>query len=252
MRLSALLLFSPSAQAFTPKPTFLKKFHALKFSGADVMQQVYTSHRLPRRAIRMAEHAASASMAQLEAALVKNGIEVPEGAVQRLLDERRWIYRSKSVSNLRKKLTEEQLYSVFSSEHHILSAARFFEFIKYDDCAVVYGHKAQGKTQFLYFVFKLLQAMGEKGLYLDRNSLPAESNKIEIDSDMFCGHFWKDSLQIEGPVKTALNKFYDDAYLESFQNFFFELRKYARGTQSPQSSKTRVWIIIDEVVFLRN
>ena len=49
-------------------------------------------------------------------------------------------------------------------------------------------------------------------------------------------------------MKTALNKFYDDARLESFQDFFFELRKYARGTQSPQSSKTRVWIIIDEVV----
>ena len=196
----------------------------------------------------MADHAASTSMAQLEAALVENGIEVPDGAVQRLLDERRWIYRSKRVKDLLKKLTEEQLYSMFSSEHHISSAARLFEFMKKDDCSVVYGHKAQGKTQFLFFVFKLLQAMGEEVLYLDRTILPAESNKIEIDSDMFCGHFWKDSLQIEGSVKTALSKFYGDARLGSFQDFFFELRKYARGTQSPQSSKTRVWIIIDEVV----
>ena len=215
-----------------------------------MIQQVYTSNRLPRhatRVIKMADHAASSPMAQLEAALVKNGINVPEGAIQQLLDERRWIYRSERVAKLQEKLSEDQLYWVFSSEHHISSAARLFEFIK-RGCAVVYGHKAQGKTQFLFFLFRLLQALGEKVLYLDRSILPAESNKIEIDSDMFCGHFWKDSLQIGGSVRTALNKFYNDAHLESFQDFFFELRKYARGTQSPQSSKTRVWIIIDEVV----
>ena len=206
------------------------------------------------RDITMTELEASTSMSQLEAALRKNDINVPEGAVKRLLDERQWIYRSTRVDDLLSKLTEEQLYSVFISEHHITSATRLFEFLNGRRCSVLYGHKTQGKTQFLFFVFKLLQAMGEKALFLDRTILPAEFNKIEIDSDTFCGDLWKNSFRIEGPVKVALNKFLEDALLESFQGFFFELRKYARITQStrnnqsPQSSKTRVWVIADEVV----
>ena len=225
------------------------KYNPLRRSKA------HTTPRFPRRTtrvIKMIDPATSTSITQLEAALVKNGINVPEGAVQRLLDGRQWIYRSERVKDLLTRITEDQLYSIFSAEHHISSAAGLFEFLNGRRCAVVYGHKVQGKTQFLFFVFKLLQAMGEKVLYLDRTILPAESNKIEIDSDMFCGNFWKDSLQIEGSAKTALNKFYADARLKSFQDFFFQLRKYARGTQSPQSSKTRIWIIIDDVVLFEN
>ena len=227
------------------------------------MRRVHTLPRLPlhtTRVIKMTDLAASTSMAQLEAALLTNGVEVPDGAVQRLLDQKQWIYRSLRVENLRRRLTEDQLYSVFSAEHHISSAARLFEFLKGEYCAVVYGHKAEGKTQFLFFVFKLLQAMGEKVLYLDRTFLPSTATeKIEVNSDRFCGNLWKDSFQIEGPVKDALNKFLEDGLPRSFQGFFFKLRNYAersqssktpestRMAQSPQSSKTRIWVIVDDV-----
>ena len=41
-------------------------------------------------------------------------MNIPEGPVQRLLEQRQSIYRSKRVEDLLKKLTEEQLYSVLS------------------------------------------------------------------------------------------------------------------------------------------
>ena len=83
----------------------------------------------------MTELAASTSTSQLEAALGKNGIKAPEGAVERLLGERQWIYRTQRVENLLNKLTEDQLYSVFCAEHHMSSAARLFEFLKRRRCS---------------------------------------------------------------------------------------------------------------------
>ncbi len=116
--------------------------------------------------------AASTALSELEAALRANSIQVPDKAVQQLLEQREWIYRSKRVEDLLKKLSKEQLYYVFNSQHHVQSASRLFEFLKDQGSCVVYGHKAQGKTQFLFFVFKLLQAMGEKVLFLDKTIMP--------------------------------------------------------------------------------
>ena len=124
------------------------------------------------------------------------------------------------------------------------SAARLFEFLEGRRCSVVYGHKAQGKTQFLFFVFKLLQAVGEKVMFLDRTMLPFESaGEINTFSAEFCGRLWRDSFQIEGEVGNALNKFYDNALLKSFGKFILALYKYAEA--NPQ---TRIWITIDDVV----
>ena len=146
------------------------------------------------------ELAASTALTQLETALSANGIEVPDGALQQLLDQRRWIYPSERVEKMLEKLDEGQLYSIFNSQHHLESATKLFQFLKSmrKKVAVVYGHQAQGKTQFLFFLFKLLQAMGEKVLFLDKTIKPLEeNNKIEIRSAMFCGHNWRDSFQIE-------------------------------------------------------
>ena len=74
--------------------------------------------------------AASTAMTQLETALTANAIQVPDGAVQLLLDQKEWIYRSERVEALLKKLNQEQLYSVFNSEHQMQSASRLFEFLK--------------------------------------------------------------------------------------------------------------------------
>jgi len=191
--------------------------------------------------------AASTAMTQLETALTANAIQVPDGALQLLLDQKEWIYRSQRVEKLLKILNQEQLYSVFNSQHHIQSASHLFEFLKNEGSCVVYGHKVQGKTQFLFFVFKLLQAMGEKVLFLDKTVFPLKCDgKVDLDGSTFCGNLWKDSFQIEGTLKTSLDKFYEDALPKSFGKFIRALRQYAR------KSGTRVWIIVDDVVLFEN
>ena len=113
---------------------------------------------------------------------------------------------------------------------------------------MVYGHKSLGKTQFLFFVFRLLQAVGEKVLFLDRTLLPLKGDgKVDIDSETFCGHFWRDSFtEMEGEITTSLDAFYIDTLPKSFGIFLSTLRRYIRN------KKTNIWIIIDEVVLFEN
>jgi hypothetical protein len=194
----------------------------------------------------MIELAASIALSEIESALSANGIQVPDRAIQQLLDKRKWIYQSERIQKMREKLNEEQLYSVFNLQHHLQSSAQLFQFLASMNkkVAVVYGHKAQGKTQFLFFLFKLLQAMGEKVLFLDRTIMSFEENStVDIRDAKFCGHLWReDFLQIGDEVKDCLGKFFQDALPTSFGQFLFALRHYTR------SSGTRIWIIIDEVV----
>jgi len=198
----------------------------------------------------MTELAASSAISQLEAALSANGIQAPEGSVQQLLDQRKWIYPSKRVEKMLEKLNEGQLYSVFNTQHHLQSSTQLFQFLtsKRKKVSVVYGHKAQGKTQFLFFLFKLLQAMREKVLFLDKTILPLQSDQlVYINKATFCGKLWKDDfLQIEGAVKDSLEKFYEDGLSMSFGKFFKALMEYT------VSSGTRIWIIVDEVVLFEN
>jgi hypothetical protein len=196
--------------------------------------------------------ATSTAMSQLQAALKANAIEVPDdGAVQRLLDQREWIYNSVRVEDMLYRINKDQLYSVFNSEHHLQAASRLFEFLKQQQrkkgSCVVYGHKAQGKTQFLFFVFKLLQAMGEKVLFLDRTILPF-NNEVDIHSRKFCGHLWRAQFQqIDHPtLGETLDKFYKDPQGASVGAFLGALSKYTESTGA------RVWIIIDEVVLFEN
>ena len=70
--------------------------------------------------------------------------------------------------------------------------------------------------------------------------------EVEVDSSKFCGNLWKESFQIEGIVKTTLDKFYEDGLPQSFGKFFKALRQYTR------KSGTRVWIIVDDVVLFEN
>jgi len=173
-----------------------------------------------------------------------NYITLPHGAIENLLARREWIYMSERVEVMLAKLSVEQLYSVFNFQHHIQCATQLFEFLgkKNKKVAVVYGNKAQGKSQFLFFVFKLLQEMGEKAIYLDKTMLSLKSNnKINASSANFCGHLWKESFQSDGPVQCSLDNFYADATPEMFGLFFFALREYA------ETSKIPVWVIVDEV-----
>ncbi len=190
-------------------------------------------------------------ISKLEVALTANGIIVPDegNIIQNLLDEQQWIYPSHYVESLTKKLSLQQLYSVFNSQHHLQSSTMLFEFILRQQVSVVVGHKAQGKTQFLFFVFKLLQAMGEKVLFLDRTLLPTkERMKTDVRNRKFCGHFWKnDFLSItENEVKDKLDTFLDDRAPKSFGAFVVSLKAFTRSTG------TRVWVIIDDVVLFEN
>jgi len=192
----------------------------------------------------MSNNETSVAMSQLEAALIANGIQVPKGAVQQLLDNKDWIYRSKRVEDLLEKLKKEELYSVFNSKHHIDSTSRLFNFIKDKKACVVYGHKSQGKTQFLFFVFKLLHALKEKVLFLDRTMLPLEfNNKIAVKSTQFCGNLWQnDFIEMGLDVKETLDIFYQNSTPQSFGEFLFALFEHT------QTSKASVWILVDEVV----
>jgi hypothetical protein len=62
-----------------------------------------------------------------------------------------------------------------------------FYFLLKQESFVVYGQEAQGKTQFLFFIFKLLQAMGERVIFLYQTVVPSEENvdKIDIDNPQF-------------------------------------------------------------------
>ena len=192
----------------------------------------------------MSDDAAAPALSQLEAALTANGILVPDGAVNQLLNQKEWIYPSSRVEDLLAKLNNEQLYSVFNSQHHIQSASRLFEFLGGRRLSVVYGHKAQGKTQFLFFVLKLLQAMGEKVLFLDKTILPMRfNNQIGINSSKFCGRFWREDFSnIDASVTESLEQFYQHPHAKSFGDFLFALWNHIL------LSNARVWIIVDEVV----
>ena len=101
-------------------------------------------------------------------------------------------------------------------------------------------------------------------MFLDRTMIPEEEgdDTIWIESDTFCGRWWKDSFQIEGPVKACLDQFYDDALPSSFGKFMKALRKYISvpGNQNIQIEDgqtipikiPRIWIIIDEVVLFED
>lgn len=185
-------------------------------------------------------------LSELEAALRANGVQVSDGAVQRLLDRRKWIYHSERVDDLLQRLDQEQLYSLFNYRHHLRSAAQLFQFLASmrKKVSVVYGHKAQGKTQFLFFLFRLLQAMGERVLFLDRTIMPLEEDgSVDISDEKFCGHLWSDDFSpIGGEVKKCLESFFADALPATFGRFLAALRKHTRRPGD------RIWIVIDEVV----
>ena len=75
----------------------------------------------------MAELAASTALSELETALSANGIQVPDGAIQQLLDQRIWIYPSERVEKMTEKVNDGQLYSVFNSQHHLQSSMQLFQ-----------------------------------------------------------------------------------------------------------------------------
>jgi hypothetical protein len=112
------------------------------------------------------EEAIPTTQSELEAALLANGIPVSESVIHQLLEQKEWIYQTERVEDLMVMLNKEQLYSLFNSQHHLQSSACLFRFLTpmRKKVAVVYGHKALGKSQFLFFCLQASPSAGGKGI----------------------------------------------------------------------------------------
>jgi hypothetical protein len=145
-----------------------------------------------------------------------------------------------------------KICDIFSFDHHKRSATELWNQINlnYRARAVVFGHKNHGKTQFLFFLLRVLQEMGEYVVYFDKTIIPVkrdkETNMLMIDSShsQYCVKYWRDQLcnkMLTDELKSRIDEFDEVASLSNFREFMQELKKYSR------SSKQRVWVIVDEV-----
>ncbi|KAF0717947.1 hypothetical protein As57867_001994, partial [Aphanomyces stellatus] len=128
-------------------------------------------------------------------------------------------------------------------------------------CAVVFGYKQQGKSQFLYFLAKLLIELGEGVVYLDQTIAPKRGKVVaKVDPKIHpncCLALWQSNLEayllnhdgvssdsysvkLRTTVLDALKKFSHDGKPESFSDFCFQLEDLC------QFRKLRVWMIVDE------
>ncbi|KAG9399991.1 hypothetical protein AC1031_010911 [Aphanomyces cochlioides] len=132
-------------------------------------------------------------------------------------------------------------------DHHIKAATSFFstlhEFRK-RKCAVVFGQKQQGKSQFLYFLAKLLIALGEGVVYLDQTIAPPIGKHVAVIDKDCCLHLWQPSLETfltangGQAVIDTLRAFRGDP--NDFSNFDTSLYAFCK------EEELRVWMIVDE------
>jgi hypothetical protein len=173
--------------------------------------------------------------------------KIKEIIYQLLQDPSKIVLRTTRVE----ELPFDKVGTFFNVEHHVLAATSFFRTYQTFGAktrAVVFGHKQQGKTQFLYFVTKLLQALGEGVVYLDKSIAPAERMEVaKVKRKTCCLHEWQKELvaflgqkQCAETVNKALAQFADDGKPGSFRDFFVVLEDFTENTEA------RVWMIVDE------
>ncbi|KAG9400047.1 hypothetical protein AC1031_010965 [Aphanomyces cochlioides] len=134
-----------------------------------------------------------------------------------------------------------------SMDHHIKAATSFFstfhEFQE-DTCAVVFGQKQQGKSQFLFFLAKLLIALGEGVVYLDQTIAPPIGKRLAVIDKDCCLNLWQPSLETfltangGQAVIDTLRAFRGDP--NDFSNFDTSLHAFCK------EEELRVWMIVDE------
>ena len=178
--------------------------------------------------------------------------------------------------------TDEQLLKVFNIGHHVESAKKFFEHLspkggllgsvvrrREPKCAVVFGHKQQGKSQFLYFLAVLLQKLGEGVVYLDKSIVPDVDGTSVLHLSRCCINVWKTNLEtflqkvsdkvaetseetseVSNYVKAALDSlttFAENGTNHNFAEFHGKLgRCVFEAGKLPLSPPVRLWMIIDE------
>eukprot|EP00978_Attheya_sp_CCMP212_P024948 scaffold79290_cov41-Attheya_sp.AAC.4 len=167
----------------------------------------------------------------------------------------------------------------FNVEHHILAATSFFRMYHAfgkRTRAVVFGHKNQGKTQFLFFLIKMLQALGEGVVYLDPKVAPVAEDKVtaewltekarQLDTNLAewkgpfvaflrkyeatgLGAWTKSWFVAQDPVAVeaskaarALDVFATEGAPTHFMEFQIALFNFVKA------SKMRVWMIVDKAI----
>jgi hypothetical protein len=92
-------------------------------------------------------------------------------------DEEQWVKPTSRVEEIINEIGQKDsciIYNTFIFDHQVRSADQLWSQMnqKYRPYAVITGHDRQGKSQFLHFVLRVLQAMGEIVLYFDKTIIP--------------------------------------------------------------------------------
>ena len=176
----------------------------------------------------------------LASLLGKDPEDVTSG-LERLHKSGLWVRFTERIEEL-VSVSRIEASQLLSYGHHVQGILPLFQqhFSHQKHLSVIFGHKRQGKSQFLYFVSCFLKAIGETVVYLDHTVLPDEDGIIVIRDD-FCGHLWKDDILLISSLSDSCQTFFDFPEAIKFRNFFRNLDKYSSGGN-------RVWVLIDEVV----
>jgi hypothetical protein len=158
--------------------------------------------------------------------------------------------------DLKDEVNEDTLAVIFDFKHHLTAATEFFKtfagFGRHTR-AVIFGHKNQGKTQFLFFLTKLLQALGEGVVYLDpdvsleKGKFKEDDDAEEVENNLT---IWRGQLETfldkqtdhdtVKEVKEKLDEFAKNANSINFKGFRKVLSKFVK------KESVRVWLIVDE------
>ena len=121
-------------------------------------------------------------------------------AVERLREKKEWVKPTKRITSLHTLLRKGSVYDTFDLDHHVNAAKGLFKkfFLDAADVSVLFGHKNQGKSQFLFFLFRLLQELGEYVVYLDKTIVPAEIENgtyvMDSEDPDYCVKYWMKSF----------------------------------------------------------
>ena len=141
----------------------------------------------------------------------------------------------------------------FNFQHDIDSAIGFFQSF-HGKQSVIFGHKNQGKSQFLYFLARILQEVGEFVFFCDAFCFK-QKNMILYDSQSCLN---PESCSVAKKLKEAIDSFeYPEKFTESVSDPFEKLlnsnqenrpkmMKKFLSTLSHLSEFQRVWVFIDE------
>jgi hypothetical protein len=133
-------------------------------------------------------------------------------------------------------ISSDDLYEIFDYDHHFTSAVGLFEFLRmHRPLSVILSPTKQGKSQFLFFLVKLLQELGEIVLFLDRTIIPYfQHSKCNVK----ISQFWN-STKLSEECKLMFCKFQSEPTTQNFEVFLWELGKFAK-------KGNRVWVIMDD------